>query len=51
MILTDFRSKYQADPVIMNLDPHLATVEEEGDSTPKIVIEQVQTYSVLFHIS
>ncbi|XP_052099395.1 kinesin-like protein KIF11 [Mytilus californianus] len=40
VILTDFRSTYQQDPIVMNLDSQLAKVDEE-DSTPKIVIEQV----------
>ncbi|XP_063432848.1 kinesin-like protein KIF11 [Mytilus trossulus] len=40
VILTDYRSTYQQDPIVMNLESQLATVDEEN-SAPKIIIEQV----------
>ncbi|XP_076102450.1 kinesin-like protein KIF11 [Mytilus galloprovincialis] len=40
VILTDYRSTYQQDPIVMNLESQLATVDEEN-SAPRIVIEQV----------
>lgn len=42
VILTDYRSTYQQDPIVMNLESQLATVDEEN-SAPRIVIEQVGT--------
>lgn len=40
VILEDFRSTYRPDPIVMNLDTQLASVEEEN-GPPKVIVEQV----------